>query len=476
MNGSYIINNLSGNHYQRIMDVARNADTLYIVSPFLMESFDTLFCEFSDMSIKTIHLVTTLKNNDMDLLRKANALHSFCSLCMESKIQYNIYIDNRLHGKIYAAAQNGAYTCGILTSANFTESGLNYNHEWGVWIDASQTLEALIKDVLGVCSKPLSDESISGIIKKVDNYFKTKPEPEQLKPELSIDEFIDFNITVSNKRYFLKPVGYMESPYSENAKMNSDIDNLCFSKRKPRAVRVGDILICYAVGSTKLLGYFEVITEPAYSGNDDERWPWGVQAKNLCPAYSERWMSFDNRLGTVRNQFIDNTPITYNGGKTLGALNFGADKIRLTERFAEHLIRIIERDSLNIGIAFDMSGLDYPIIEIIAILVRLCMDANETPLITYGDLSKQLSSYIAPRNLDLPLGQVSDFCKEYGMPLLSVIVVNQDTLSPGDGFFKYFFPEAKRNAWVDIYIQQLSMVKAYKHWDRLEDYVSGLLR
>jgi len=437
-----------------------------------MESFDTLFCEFKDMSIKKIHLITTLKNNDMDLLRKANALHSFCSLCVESNIQFDIYIDNKLHGKIYVAAQNGAYTCGVLTSANFTESGLNHNHEWGVWIDSPQALETLIKEVFEVCSKPLSKESISGIIRKVDSYFKTKPEPTQLKPDLSIDEFIDFNLNVPNKRYFLKPVGYMESPFPENEKLDSDIAALHFSKRKPSAVRVGDVLICYAVGSAKLLGYFEVITEPAYSGNDDDRWPWRVQAKNCCPAYSENWMSFDNRLSTVKDKYIAEAPITYNGGKTLGALNFGADKIRLTEQFADHLIRIIEQDSKNIS--FDMSGLDYPIIEIMAILVRLCI-GNETPLITYGDLSRQLSAYISPRNLDHPLGQVSDFCKEYGMPLLSVIVVNQDTLRPGDGFFKYFFPKAKRSAWDEIYIQQLSLVKAYKQWDRLADYVAGLL-
>ena len=476
MNRINIINNLSGNHYQRIIDIAQSADTLYIVSPFLMESFDTIFSEFKEMGVKKIHLITTLKNKDMDLLRKANALYSFCTLCDESGIKYEICVDNKLHGKIYAATKNGIYTCGMLTSANFTESGLNHNHEWGLWIDDPRTLKNLIKEVLSVCSKPLSDESISGIINKVDDYFKTKTEPEQSKPDLSIDEFIDFGISVSDKRYFIKPEGHSESHYPETAKLDSDIATLNFSKRKPRSVRVGDILICYAVGSTKLLGYFEVLTSPVFSGNDEDRWPWSIQGKNLCPVYSENWTHHNNTLGMVKDAFTVDAPITYNGGKTLGGLNFGSDKIRLTEHFADHIIGIIERDAKNTGTtAFNMSDLDHSIIEIIEKLARHCVE-HETPLFTYGDLSKQLSATISPRNLDRPLGQVSDFCKDYGMPLLSVIVINQDTFRPGDGFFKYFFPQSKRDDWDAIYIQQLDLVKAYKQWDKLADFASVCLR
>lgn len=461
-----IINNISGNHYQRMIDIAKNGDTLYIVSPFLMESFDTLFCEFKDMGIKNIHLITTLKSKNVDLLRKANSLHSFCSLCVANGIQFHIYVDNKLHGKIYASSKNGRYTCGMLTSANFTESGLNHNHEWGLWLDDTKTLEVLINEVFSVCSKALSCDNISGIIKKVDDYFNAMLEPEQPKLDLSIDEFIDFGTIVSDTRYFIKPVGYSTSPYPESSRLDTNIATMRFSKRKPRAVRVGDILICYAVGTTKILGYFEVLTLPAFAGDEEERWPWSVQAKNLCPSYSENWVQHNNTLASVKDAYHVEAPITYNGGKTLGALNFGADKIRLTEQFADHLIKIIERDSISADIAFDMSELDYPIIEILAFLARLCTE-NETPIITYGDLSKCLSVPISPRNLDSPLGQVSAFCKAHGMPLLSVIVVNQDTLTPGDGFFKYFFPQAKRNDWDEIYIHQLNAVKAYMNWDDL---------
>ena len=344
MNEIGIINNLSSNHYQHILGISENADTLYIISPFLMESFDTILSELRDMSIKHIHLVTTLKNNDMDLLRKANALHSFCSLCAHSNIKFNVYIDNKLHGKIYATSKDGVFTGGIITSANFTDSGLNRNHEWGVRINGSDVLKTLIDEVFSVCSKPISHTSISGIIKKVDDYFKTKQEPNIPKLDLTLDEFIDFGTEIaasdnsSDIRYFIKPRGSADSPYQISNKIDPDIVTLEFARRKPRAVRIGDILICYAVGVTNLLGYFEVLTEPELTGDEDDRWPWTVQAKNLCPAYSDNWYSHNNTLPGARDKFTADDPITYNGGKTLGALNYGSDKIRLSERFARHLI------------------------------------------------------------------------------------------------------------------------------------------
>ena len=111
-----IINNLSLNHYECILDIAKNGDTFYIVSPYLMESFDTIFCELRETSITRTHLVTTLKNNDMELLRKANSLYSFCTLYVENKIKFDVHVDNKLHSKIYVASKNSVFTCGMMTA------------------------------------------------------------------------------------------------------------------------------------------------------------------------------------------------------------------------------------------------------------------------------------------------------------------------------------------------------------------------
>ena len=200
-------------------------------------------------------------------------------------------------------------------------------------------------EVFSVCSKPISDENLSNIIKRVDEYSKSKPTLEQLKLDLSISEFIDYDTEIIDRRYFIKPLGHSAGHYPDNATPSNNVDVVSFSKKRPRSVRVGDVLICYAVGSQKLLGYFEVITQPAFSGNDDDRWPWSVQVKNLCPSYSEKWMIFNNTLARIKSEYAVDAPLTYIGSKTLGALSFGADRIQLDERFANYLISIIERDA-----------------------------------------------------------------------------------------------------------------------------------
>jgi len=267
-----IINNLSGNHYQRIIDMLENADTLYIISPFLMESFDTFFDKLKNTSVENIHLITTLKSNDTDLLRKANTLHSFCSLCHTHGIHFHIYADNKLHGKIYIAANNDEYTCGILTSANFTDSGLNRNHEWGVWIDDSETLEELLDDVFSVCSEPLSDESITGIIQKVDDYRKAMPDSKPPTLDISIDEFfVNVPHTEYSETIWIKFEGSanrrraMTETYSPYTSKQVPEGATFFSvAKKPTGVKEGDYVFMavycesefpYIVGRGRSAGY-----------------------------------------------------------------------------------------------------------------------------------------------------------------------------------------------------------------------------
>lgn len=112
-------------------------------------------------------------------------------------------------------------------------------------------------------------------------------------------------------------------------------------------------------------------------------------------------------------------------------------------------------------------ALDYRVIEIARILAGRILDKEEKPLITYGELAKQLPYSISPRNLDGPLGTLSDICQYHGMPLLSTIVVNKDHSRPGDGYFKVFFQGKAENEWDQIFFEQLNKVENYKHWDKL---------
>ncbi|MED1746657.1 restriction endonuclease PLD domain-containing protein [Brevibacillus borstelensis] len=338
-----IVNNIDTNHFNELKELVKDADELHIISPFLMESFDDIFAEVIVPSeIKRIVLFTTLKDNDPELFKKANSLHSFSTWCVSQAIAFRIHIDNKLHGKIYIACRNSNPLRGIITSANFTDRGLNHNHEWGVQIDDPAALKKVINDITRVSSHALTHKELEDIIIKIDSYFRNTGIPKALKIDLEVGSFIKHKSLVKNSdlSYFIKPVGHSKEPFSTSRKLSSDIEKLHFAKR-PSSVNIGDIIICYAVGTAKLLGYFEVVSDP-YIWDNASRWSWEVQAKNLYPKYSETWTTFENTISSIQATYDSNLPVTYVGGKTLGALQFGADKVRLSEEFGKHVINIIE--------------------------------------------------------------------------------------------------------------------------------------
>lgn len=338
-----IIDNLASNHFDEIKNLLTDADELYIISPFLMESFDVIFDETVIPSdVKRIVLITTLKDNDPDLFRKADSLHSFVFNCIAYSIDFKIHIDNKLHGKMYIATRGGKPIRGIITSANFTDRGLSHNHEWGVEINDEVSLAKIITDITRVSSHALTHGELNDIITKIDDYTKKSGSPKSAKIDLEVSGLLKNKVpkSKSDLRYFIKPVGYSDKPFETTRILSRDVEKMHFAKT-PNSVRIGDILICYAVGTTKLLGYFEVISDP-YIWDNSSRWRWEVQAKNLCPDYSDKWLRFDNTISSIRASFDTNHPVTFVGGRTLGALQFGADKIRLNEQFAQHVINIIE--------------------------------------------------------------------------------------------------------------------------------------
>lgn len=339
-----ILNNLSSTHYDYIKGLLLEGNEFHIVSPFLMESFDAFIAEAKKADIKYITLTTTLKDNDPDLFHKANSLYSFCVNCLKEGIDYSIYIDNQLHGKIYISSTDGVPTQGIVTSANFTNAGLEKNHEWGLILTDQAQVEKIQQEIFSVRGIPLTAEDIANIIIKIDDYVKQAGIPQKAKIDLMVSNIIDSveKVDKAHRSYFIKPVGWLEKPFSTSRVLSHDIETLHFSRRKPAAVKAGDIIICYGVGTTKLLGYFETLEDPVHSGVEGARWPWSVKAKNLLPKYSGQWNNYNNTISSIQASYNSQTPITHKGGGTLGALNFGADKIRLTREFANHVIETMK--------------------------------------------------------------------------------------------------------------------------------------
>lgn len=341
-----VISNLASNHFEELKALVSGADELYIVSPFLMESFDVFFDEIvSKSTVKRITLITTLKDNDPDLFRKADSLHSFAVGCKVNKIDSRVHVDNKLHGKIYIARSGGKPIKGIITSANFTSRGLSHNHEWGVEIDDSDTVAGVIDEVVSASSPALSESELGAVITRIDDYSARAGVPKSVTVNLEVTSLIRKKVDTigRNLRYFIKPVGHSDEPFDANRILAPDFEEMHFAKR-PNSVRMGDILICYAVGTTKLLGYFEVTSEP-YIWDSTSRWRWEVESKNLCPNYSNSWSRFENTISSILTSYDKNHPVTFVGGTTLGALQYGQDKIQLTEEFAQHVIALIENSA-----------------------------------------------------------------------------------------------------------------------------------
>lgn len=261
---------------------------------------------------------------------------------LEDSVAFRVHVDNKLHGKIYIARKDGIPIRGIITSANFTDSGLNKNHEWGVLIEDQESLKKVIVEIYSVSSYALTHEELQGIIEMIDNYAKNAATQQIPKFELEVGQLFRKKTVElkSDVRYFIKPVGYSDRPFATTRTLKSGIEKMHFARR-PIPVRIGDILICYGVGTTKLLGYFEVVSDP-YIWDSTSRWSWELEAKNLCPKYSESWDTFDNTTSSIVASYDHVHPVTNVGGKTLGALQYGWDRIQLSDEFAKHVIELIE--------------------------------------------------------------------------------------------------------------------------------------
>lgn len=310
-----IIDNINSNHNRCIQSMLSYADQMILVSPFLTEDFQEFINNVAELGLKSIMLITTIRDNSPDLFKKANSLNSFCTSCMQNRINFEVMVDNKLHGKIYIAVKDGSPISGIITSANFTDNGLSLSHEWGIEIDDSKMLQNIIDDLIKVSTYPLTYKEIEAIIKTIDDYSKENPLNQEQKPKLDVTKHIKDKLKIetpkippslelqTDVRYFLKPVGSLDQPFDQSRKLSTTIQEIHFSNRKPNAVRPGDILICYGVGTTKLLGYFRVLSEPFHLPDKNTRWPWAVNAENLCNKYSSNWSSCNNTLANVQASY-----------------------------------------------------------------------------------------------------------------------------------------------------------------------------
>ena len=111
----------------------------------------------------------------------------------------------------------------------------------------------------------------------------------------------------------------------------------------PKAVRVGDILITYAVGARKIISVFKVMSSPKHTNIPNDRWPWFVEVNNLTTNLGKTWTKKDLKVMDIAREYAEiyKLPVTQRGGYNLNGLMLGNDKIQLTDKFGRYLFVLV---------------------------------------------------------------------------------------------------------------------------------------
>lgn len=334
-----LFNSLEANHCTAFLSLCKQADEILIASPFCYSNFSDFADSIKNTGIKKVTFITTAK--DEEIVGKIESLLSFYKEMERIEVQWMLRVDNDLHGKVYIFRKGIHPFAGIITSANLTHNGMKKNHEWGVLMDDKLLLENLEAQIVASAPNPLSAIQLNEIKDRVKTLYPngvSKPKP----TIAAIGDIVHACQLPKGTRVFIKPIGVSGEPPCKGDQSKEKL--MHFSKKHPRSVRVGDILIAYAVGNRRIIGAFKVMSDPIKIDDNNARWPWYVEADCLTPKLSnEKWEQNCPFVTQVANDYVKNCdqPITHRKGKTLGALNFGSDKIWLDDNYGRHLLGML---------------------------------------------------------------------------------------------------------------------------------------
>lgn len=152
--------------------------------------------------------------------------------------------------------------------------------------------------------------------------------------------------------FWLKPIGTHEVHLPEDDYKAYRYEVHFQKEQRPSGVRVGDVLILYAVGHKCLIGYCEVISRVFESPDTEQeqetwrvRFPFGVYAESKSKTFSENWKGFSlspQALGKTYHE-LTGLPLTRPGKETLGAIEWGKSYFALADDFARHLIAEMDK-------------------------------------------------------------------------------------------------------------------------------------
>jgi hypothetical protein len=375
--GDFTIPKSLSNHHEIISFLIERSEFVSITSPFIMQEYEDYF---SSINIKNVRfeLITSCAPKGNEQLTKPFQIKNFVSVIKEKTNNFpDVHLNQKLHSKIYIFYKNNKTFCAIVTSANFTHSGLSQNHETGMLTinqEVIKTLEYEIKSSLQFVS--LSEYQIEMMCNTVESMTRnTRGLERQEDIDIGLTSIIANYCTPSagnrdiqlreGAEFFISVAGVSDRPIlpANKQKFNNPHSTLWFAK-EPKSMRLGDCLLEVAVGGQCFLSYYAVASQvfertekEKKENNDFARWPYYVYANNLSLNYGESWyenpLYYDGVIENFKSKYPGSYVTTSGGDSIKGPISFGSSYFKITNEFGYYVKGILDQysayETLNVN-------------------------------------------------------------------------------------------------------------------------------
>ena len=339
-----VVNNCRGNHIEEVKDLLANSNKALIASPFISLTVIDKMKNWLTFGFQELTLITTLKEKDPDQLRKVPVLMELFRLEKTRGFHLTVKIDNKLHGKVYIGKRDSNYTGAIVTSANFTDNGLENKHERGKFFNDQKEISNMHQQIVKDASLELTEKDLM----KMKQWIDDNPKEDVKSPSIDVS-FIDMiektNVNNASLTYWLKPLGRDHKPVPDTAFYGDARHLITFSKKgRPNGIKEGHVVIAYSIITMQLISVFVASNDRGqlveFSVPGDEQWPYYIWCKNKTPQYGANWPQINLTLHTIREEFLrqQSTATVLPSGNKLKALQWGSDHVRATPEFGEFVV------------------------------------------------------------------------------------------------------------------------------------------
>lgn len=341
-----VVNNSRGNHIEEVKELLANSNKALIVSPFISLTVIDKMKNWLTSGFHELTLITMLKEKDPDQLRKVPVLIELFRLKKTRGFHLAVKIDNQLHGKVYIGMRDENFTGAIVTSANFTDNGLENNHEWGIFFNDQKEISNIHQQIVKDASLELTEKALM----KMKQWIDDNPKEDVKSPSIDVS-FIDMIekpiVNKASLTYWLKPLGRDHKPVPDTAFYGDARHLITFSKRgRPTGIKEGHVVIAYSIITMQLISVFVAgddkdrgeLTQFSIPG--DEKWPYYIWCDNETSQYGANWPKMELTLHTLREEFQRQQPAStvLPSGNKLKALQWGSDHVKATPEFGKFVV------------------------------------------------------------------------------------------------------------------------------------------